>query len=61
MQLRLTAPLRVMDKIEVNLSVPEGRDGCKYTSKVFSAKVVRVNRGESILDANQSVAVTFVL
>jgi len=56
----LSAPIRVAEKIEVNFTVPDGADPDQCASKVFSAKVVRVNRGQSILEAQQSIALQFV-
>ncbi len=59
LQMPLTVPLRMAEDVEFNFTPPEGQNSDQFHSKVFSAKVVRVNRGESILDANQSVALKF--
>jgi len=56
----LSAPIRVTEQVEVNFTVPDGPDPDQCASKVFSAKVVRVNRGQSILEAQQSIALQFV-
>ncbi|NLE29880.1 MAG: PilZ domain-containing protein [Phycisphaerae bacterium] len=58
-QLPLTVPIRLNEKIEIKFPTPENKDEPQYPNKVFSAKVVRVNRGQSILEGNQSVAVQF--
>jgi hypothetical protein len=58
--LPLTVPLRANEKVELNFPPPENEDTKeKIPAKVFTAKVIRVNRGQSILDANQSVALKF--
>ncbi len=59
-KLPLTVPLRISDSVTVKF--PESEDPGRENStpeKVFSATIVRVNRGQSILEANQSVAITF--
>ncbi len=56
-KLPLTAPISKNDSVEVNFPAP---DDSEQESKVFTAKVVRVNRGQSILDGNQFVALQFV-
>jgi len=58
-RLPLSAPIRMSEQIEVNFTVPDGQDSDCHSSKVFSARVVRINRGQSILDGQQSVAVKF--
>jgi len=54
----LTVPIRKDDSVEINFPPPD--DTLEDEGRVFSAKVVRVNRGQSILEANQSVALQFV-
>ncbi len=56
-KLPLTAPIRQDDSVEVNFPAP---DDSIEESKVFTARVVRVNRGQSILEGNQFVALQFV-
>jgi len=58
-QLPLTAPIRVAESIEVNFPPPEGLTSDRYPAKIFSSRVVRVNRGQSILNGVQSVAIKF--
>lgn len=58
-QLPLSVPIRAGEQVEVNLAVPKGPAAPKH-SKVFSASVVRVNRGESLLNGRQSVAMKFI-
>ncbi len=57
-RLPLTAPISKDDSVEVNFPAPD--DSAEQESKVFTAKVVRVNRGQSILDGNQFVALQFI-
>jgi len=59
LQLPLTVPIRLAEEVEFNFTPPEGQKSDQLPAKVFSARVVRVNRGESILEANQSVALQF--
>jgi c-di-GMP-binding flagellar brake protein YcgR len=56
--LPLSVPIRSSEQVEVNFSVPMDQRNAKH-SKVFSANVVRVNRGASLLDGRQAVAVEF--
>jgi c-di-GMP-binding flagellar brake protein YcgR len=59
-QLPLTIPIRLQEKVDLNFPTPEGTDGCRqHSDKVFSAKVIRVNRGQSVLEASQAVALEF--
>jgi hypothetical protein len=58
-QLPLSAPIRAAEQVEVNFTVPDGADPDLYASKLFTAKVVRVNRGQSILEGQQSIALQF--
>jgi hypothetical protein len=51
----LTIPFRPDDTVEVHFSNPKNEP----TPKPFPATVVRINRGQSILQANQSVAIRF--
>jgi hypothetical protein len=59
LQMPLTIPIRMAEVVEFNFTPPIDQNADQFHSKVFSAKVVRVNRGESLLDANQSVALKF--
>ena len=59
LKLPLTTPIRHSEAIEVNFPSPDGLAGDRYPAKVFACKVVRVNRGQSILDGLQQVAVQF--
>ncbi|MFA5866219.1 MAG: PilZ domain-containing protein [Phycisphaerae bacterium] len=65
-QLPLTVPIRKSEDIEVKFTLPKDNeaDGQNASNvnvyvKAFSASVVRINRGQSILQAHQSVALTF--
>jgi hypothetical protein len=56
----LTVPLRTNEKVELNFPPPENSSDMEHSpAKVFSAQVIRVNRGQSILEANQAVALRF--
>lgn len=61
-KLPLTVPVRISDPVTIRF--PQSANGNQENDqsapeKVFSARIVRVNRGQSILEANQSVALTF--
>jgi hypothetical protein len=58
-QLPLTVPIRMNEKIEIKFPTPESNEEPRYPNKIFTATVVRVNRGQSILEGNQAVAVRF--
>ncbi len=55
--LPLRVPIKVNDRISINFPQPEGEKD--YEERIFTGKVVRVNRGASILDGYQSVALNF--
>ena len=52
-QMPLTVPVRPAEQIEINFKAPEG-------NKILSASVVRINRGQSILQGFQFVAMKFL-
>ncbi len=54
----LTVPIRKDDSVEINFPAPD--ETAEDQGRVFSAKAVRINRGQSILEATQSVALQFV-
>jgi len=58
--LPLTAPISVDEELEVNFPSPTTPGDERYPARVFTARVVRVNRPESILDGRQAVAMQFV-
>jgi hypothetical protein len=58
-QLPITVPIRMNEKIDIKFPTPETNEEPRYPNKIFTATVVRVNRGQSILDGSQSVAVRF--
>ena len=47
------------DNLEVNFTAAEGAETQGNPARVFSSEVVRVNRGQTILEGEQLVAVTF--
>jgi len=55
----LTAPINLNEKVEVNFPSPQLPESDRYPAKTFSAKVVRVNRPQSILQGRQAVALQF--
>ena len=52
-KLPLTAPVNLAQPLEMSFKMPDG-------NKIHSASVVRINRGQSILQGYQFVAVSFV-
>lgn len=59
-RLPLSAPIRHEEAIDVNFPPPDGLDADRYPAKVFTGKVVRVNRPQTILEGEQSIALHFV-
>ena len=57
--LPLTVPVRLNERVEVNFPSPGISGSDRHPARIFTAKVVRINRPQSILDGRQAVAVNF--
>jgi len=55
----LTVPVRISDSVQFSFLPSEVKKTDESPAKVFSGQVVRVNRGQSILQGYQSVALKF--
>ncbi len=58
-RLPLTVPLTVDQRVELNFPSPGIGQNDRHPASIFSARVVRINRPQSILEGQQVVAVQF--